>query len=327
MLKTKLLFAATALAAFGFTTPLLAEDAPLEVQIIDAMNKLFGVHPGFRANHAKGIVAEGSFKASPDAATLSKAALFSGSAIPVTIRFSDATGVPGIPDGAGGANPHGLAMKFHVPGAGDTDMVLNSLHFFPVGTGEEFRDLLLAIAASPPDSPKPTKAEQFIAAHPNVPKASATATTPASFADEEYFGVNAFVFVDKAGRKQAVRYIAQPEKVVHLAPADAAKQTPNFLVDDLPKRVAAKPVVFHIKAQLAGPADQTKDGSQPWPDTNKVVELGVLTIDKVVPNSAEAEKVLLFLPNALIEGIEPSDDAFIDLRSGAYAVSFSRRAQ
>ena len=79
--------------------------------------------------------------ASPDAAKLSKAALFSGASIPVTIRFSDATGVPNIPDGSKDANPHGLAMKFHLPDGSETDMVLNSLKFFPVGTGEDFRDL------------------------------------------------------------------------------------------------------------------------------------------------------------------------------------------
>jgi hypothetical protein len=60
----------------------------------------------------------------------------------------------------------------------------------------------------------------------------------------------------------------------------------------------------------------------PWPIDRKVVELGVLTIDKAVPNSAEAEKKLLFL---LTDGIEESDDPLIDIRNGAYALSFSRR--
>jgi catalase len=325
MSKTKLTFAVAGLMALGCTAPALAEDAPVEVQIVDVMNKLFGVHPGYRANHAKGVVAEGSFKASPDAATLSKAALFSGASIPVTIRFSDATGVPNVPDGSKNANPHGLAIKFHLPDGSETDMVLNSLKYFPVATGEDFRDLLLAIAASPPDAPKPTKIEQFVASHPAVPAATATAQTPASFAEEEYYGINAFLLVDKAGHKQAVRYIAAPEKLVHLAPADAAKQPPNFLVDELPNHLAKGPVSFHLKAQLAGPNDQTKDGSKPWADSNKVVELGVLTIDKAVADSLEAQKKLLFLPNALVDGIESSDDPLIDIRSSAYAVSFSRR--
>jgi hypothetical protein len=40
--------------------PVAAQDAALETQIVDAMNKVYGVHPGFRANHAKGVVTEGT---------------------------------------------------------------------------------------------------------------------------------------------------------------------------------------------------------------------------------------------------------------------------
>ena len=55
-----------ALVGLGLALPVvaLAQDQPLEEQLVNAMNKVFGVHPGFRANHAKGIVVEGSFKAS-----------------------------------------------------------------------------------------------------------------------------------------------------------------------------------------------------------------------------------------------------------------------
>jgi hypothetical protein len=73
-----------ALAALGFASPGLvrADDQPVETAVVDAMNKAFGVHPGFRANHAKGVVVEGSFTASPEAAALSRAILFAGSKIP-----------------------------------------------------------------------------------------------------------------------------------------------------------------------------------------------------------------------------------------------------
>jgi catalase len=302
-----------------------AEDKPIEQQLIDAMNKLFGVHPGFRANHAKGIVVTGSFKASPEAARLSRAVLFNGSPIPVTVRFSDATGIPSLPDGASAANPHGMAIKFHQPDGSDTDMVINSLKFFPVATGEDFRDLLLALAASPPNAAKPTKFEEFVASHPSVPAAIATAKTPDSFADEQYYGIDAFVLVNKAGARQAVRYQMVPERIVHLAPDDAAKRPPDFLMEELPERLKRGPVTFHLKAQLAEAGDSTKDPTVAWPEGRKVVELGVLTIDDPVPNSAEAEKTLLFLPGQLTDGIEESDDPLIDVRSGAYALSFSRR--
>jgi catalase len=326
MRKHKLL---AALAAFGTMLPaiLRADDQPIETAIVDAMNKAFGVHPGFRANHAKGVVVEGSFKASPDAAALSKASLFDGRTIPVTVRFSDSTGVPDLPDGAGAANPHGMAIKYHLPDGSDTDMVINSLKFFPVSSGEDFRDLLLALAASPPDAAKPTKLDQFVAAHPTVPAAFATASTPDSLADEEYYGIDAFVLVNKDGARQAVRYQMVPEKVVHLQATEAAGKPPNFLMDELPERLKQGPVTFHLKAQLAASGDSTKDPAKPWPDDRQVVELGVLTIDKAVADSAEAQKALLFLPGQLTDGIEASDDPLIDVRNGAYAESFSRRSQ
>ena len=304
-----------------------ADDPPVTTQTVDLANKLNGVHPGFRAFHAKGVVVEGSFKASPEAAQLSRAPLFSGQTIPVTVRFSDGNGMPNVADGSPAANPHGMAIKYHLPGGADTDMVTNSLKFFPVGTGEDFRDLLLAIIASPPDAPKPTKLEQFFASHPNAPKAFGSAATPDSYADEEYHGINAFIFVSKTGQRQAVRYLLVPEKAVHLTPEEAAKQPPDFLSDELTQRIARRPVVFHLKVQLAEPGDQTKDGSQPWPDERKVVELGVLTLNKVVPNSLEAEKKLLFVPTSLTAGIELSDDPLPSVRAAAYAVSFARRSQ
>jgi catalase len=309
--------------AFSFTTLAAADEVPLTTQIVDAFNKIYGAHPGFRANHAKGVVVEGHFKASPQAAKLSRAVLFNGSTIPVTVRFSDGGGLPTVPDAD---NPHGMAIKYHLPNGADTDMVIVSLKFFPVGSGEDFRDLLVAISESGPDAPKPTKLDQFLASHPQVAKSGATAATPASFADENYFGLDAFVFVDKAGKKQAVRYQMIPEKLVHLSAEDARKQPPDFLMDELPKRVAAKPVVFHLKAQLAEPGDQTKDPSQPWPDTRKIVDLGTLTIDRNVADSMEAQKKLLFMPTALTDGIELSDDTLPVVRAGAYAVSFSRRS-
>jgi len=316
-----------ALAVLALTVPaqLHADDVPVETKLVDVMNKVFGQHPGFRANHAKGIVVEGSFTAAPEAATLSKAALFAGQPIPVTVRFSDATGLPDVPDGSPLAIPQGMSIKYRLPDGSETDMVLNALKFFPVSTGEEFLELLTAIADSPPDAPKPTKIEQFVAAHPNVAAASASTATPDSYADQEYYGINAFVFVNAAGARQAVRYQMLPEKTVHLAAADAAALAPDFLAADLTERLKLGPVTFHLKAQLAAPEDDLVDPAKPWPADRKVVELGALTIDKAVADSAEAQKALLFLPGQVTDGIEPSDDPMISIRDGAYAESFSRR--
>jgi catalase len=325
MARTKLGLLAAAGAVLAASFPALAEETDVATQLVDVMNKIFGVYPGFRAQHAKGVVVEGSFTATPAAAALSTAALFTGAKIPVTARFSDNTGIPQVPDGIADANPHGMAIKYHLPDGSDTDMVTNSLHFFPVATGEDFLALLTAISQSPKDAPHPTPLEQFVATHPSVPAAFGSAHTPDSFAHEKYFGINAFVFVNKAGVRLAVRYQIVPEKTVYLDPRDAAMKAPDFLVDDLANRLKSGPVVFHLKAQLAGKDDQTSDGSKPWPDDRKVVDLGVLNLEKAVPDSADAQKTLLFLPTTLTDGIEASDDPVIDTRGAAYAVSFSRR--
>jgi catalase len=51
----------------------------------------------------------------------------------------------------------------------------------------------------------------------------------------------------------------------------------------------------------------------------------VLTLDKPVADSLEAQKKLLFLPTRLTDGIELSDDRLPIIRAEAYALSFARR--
>jgi catalase len=305
-----------------------AQEASVAEQIVNAMNKLFGQHPGIRANHAKGVVVEGTFTPSRDASALSKAVLFEGKTIPVTARFSDSTGIPDIADGSADANPHGMAVKFHLPDGSDVDIVENSLPFFPVATGEEFRDLLQAIAESGPEASKPTKLDSFMASHPAAPRAVGAVQTPVSFAREIYNGVDAFVFVNAAGKRQPFRFqVAPVDGAAHLSRADAEKQKPDFLVDELPARLANGPVRFRLLAQLAEPGDQTKDPTQPWPAERKMADLGTITLTKAAADNVAAQKALLLLPGNLTDGIEVSDDPLVDVRNQAYALSFSRRSQ
>ena len=308
--------------------PARAQDASTAEQTVDVMNTLFGKHAGFRANHAKGVVVDGSFVPSAEGAKLSKASLFKGPAVPVTVRFSDATGVPTIPDGAADANPHGMAMKFKLADGAEMDVVTNQLKFFPVATGEDFRDLLTAVSKSGPDAARPTPLETFVAAHPAVPKALGSAGTPSSLARSTHHGVNAFVFVAEDGRKQPFRFRLVPvagEEI--LSAEDAAKRPPNYLMEEIAARLAKEPVAFKVMAQLAEPADPTGDATKPWPEERSLVDLGTLTLTKAVADSAAAEKALLFMPNNLTDGIEVSDDPLIDARVQAYAVSFGRRSQ
>ena len=320
--------AAFATLALAVQSPAWADEAPVPERIVDTMNQLFGRHAGFRANHAKGIVAEGSFMPSGKGTDLTSAALLRQGELPVVVRFSDATGVPTIADGAPNANPHGMAVRFTLPDGSAMDIVANSLAFFPVATGEDFLGLLQAAAASGPGVAKPTPVEQFRAAHPTVAPALATARTPSSFTRETYNGVNAFVFVAEDGSRRAFRFRIEPEAgAEHLAPEEAAKRPADYLVGELGPQLAKEPAHFRLLAQLAAPGDPTNDATKPWPAERETVDLGTITLTGVVADSLAAEKELLFLPTNLIDGIEPSDDPLIQVRTDAYAVSFARRSE
>jgi catalase len=100
----------------------------------------------------------------------------------------------------------------------------------------------------------------------------------------------------------------------------------DYLTAEIRDRVRRGPVKFKLLAQVAEPSDKIDDPTIVWPDTRKKVELGTLTITKAVADSAAAEKKLLFVPGALVPGIEAADP-MIAARSAAYIVSLSRRAQ
>jgi catalase len=161
-----------------------------------------------------------------------------------------------------------------------------------------------------------------------VPKAFGSVATPSSFARERYNGVNAFVFVNAAGARQPFRFAFLPVAGTdHLAPADAAKMAPDFLVNELPQRLAKEPVSFRVMAQLANPGDQTKDSSQPWRSDRKMADMGTITLKRAVADNDQAQRDLRYLPNRLAPGIEVSDDPMIDSRVRAYVISFGRRAR
>ena len=80
--------------------PAAAVSQPAPQQMVDALYSAFGDHHS-RAVHAKGVMAVGTFEPSAEAAGISKASLFSGRPLPVLVRFSDFTGIPGFPTTSG----------------------------------------------------------------------------------------------------------------------------------------------------------------------------------------------------------------------------------
>ena len=324
---------ATLTAALAIPASVIAQEAPasqksLAEQLVDAFNGVFGVHPGMRANHPKGVVLEGTFTPAASAASVSKAAHLQQkkAPIPVTVRFSAGSGQPTVPDT--NQMPRGMAVKFSLPDGSKTDLVVLSFNGFPVATAEEFRDFLLAIAASGPDAPKPTAIEKFLAAHPTAKNfVESPKPQPVSYATLPYFGINAFKFTNAKGAVTFGRYQLRPVAGEHyLTQEQLATMEPDYLSTEIRERVRRGPAKFTLLLQVAEKDDKIDDPSIAWPDSRKQIELGTITITKAVADSHTAEKKLLFMPGALVPGIEAADP-MIAARSASYVVSLSRRAQ
>src|SRR5436305_14195289 len=86
----------------------------LSEEILKQLEAMFGPHPEFRPVHAKGILLTGTFTPSSAAVSLTRAQHAVQASTPVTVRFSDGTGVPLIPDNDPHADPRGMAIRFNL---------------------------------------------------------------------------------------------------------------------------------------------------------------------------------------------------------------------
>jgi catalase len=298
---------------------------PTGRQMTQALYSAFGDNHS-RAVHAKGVLASGYFTPSPEATSLTKAVLFTGGRKPVLARFSNFTGIPTIPDTVGDANPRGMALKFDLPDGATSDVVTHSFNGFPTKTSEEFRELLLAIGQSGPGAVKPTALDTFLDGHP-VAKTFLTTQKPAprSYTSLDYFGVNAFAFTNAKGKKIFVRYRFVPVAgEAFLSPQALAAMGPDYLQQELPRQLAKGPVAFTWYAQIAEAGDAIDNPSVAWPETRRLVKLGVITLDHVTPGADKVDQATMFTPLNVPSGIEPADP-MLGVRKAAYPLSFGHR--
>ena len=104
----------------------MTRSSSLQTILLAQLDAIFGLHPGFRPAHAKGAMLSGTFAPSPEARSLTRAPHVTRESTPVTVRFSDGTGLPLIPDNLPDANPRGLAIRFHLADRVHTDIVSHS---------------------------------------------------------------------------------------------------------------------------------------------------------------------------------------------------------
>ena len=299
----------------------------LSNELIQEFDAIFGVHPGFRPAHAKGAMFTGTFTPSGGAASLTRAPHFTRPSTPVTVRFSNSTGVPVIPDNDPNADPRGLAIRFNLAEHVHTDIVSHSTDGFPTRTGQEFLEFLRALASSDLSNIPASPFGAFLASHPAaLAFVQAPKPAPVSFASETYFGVIAYRFTNGDGQSRFGRYRIIPEAGnAHLDAAAVAAKGPNYLFEEIAERVGQAPVKYKILVQLANDGDVVDDATIHWPEDRTLHELGTLELTAPVKDNDHEQKHIIFDPIPRVDGIEPSDDPLLELRAAVYLISGRRR--
>jgi catalase len=276
--------------------------------------------------HAKGILLNGTFTPSSGAASLTRAPHMNRET-PVTVRFSDGTGVPMVPDNDPNADPRGFGVRFHLAERVHTDIIAHSTDAFPVKTGPEFLEFFRALASSDPSQLSGSPLEAFLGRHPAAlafvqkPKPA-----PSSFARESFFAIMAVRFTNKDGKSRYGRYRILPEAGNdHLTAAAAAAKGANYLFNELTERLAKGPIKFKIVAQLANDGDIVNDATLHWPEDRTLLDLGTIALTTTVANDAQEQQQTIFDPIPRVDGIDPSDDPLFELRAALYLISGRRR--
>ncbi len=318
---------AAIVGAFAYTGGWFSPNLLTPARFVDGFERVNGIHPGFRRNHAKGLCISGYFDSNGNGVRLSRASLFQPGRVAVIGRFSLAGGQPYVSDGP--AAVRGMGLRFEPRSGEEWRTAMIDLPVFAVRTPEGFYDQLLASKVDPATGkPDPAKMSAFLAAHPETVRAIAIIKAKpfsSGFADATFNGLNAFRFANADGISTPVRWSMVPVDAF-AAEDPAAAQNKNYLFDALIARVQHGPVQWHLIVTVGQPGDPTEDATLPWPDTREHVDVGTLTIDNVEDEAHGRCRDINFDPLVLPWGIAPSDDPLLSARSAVYSQSFTRRA-
>ena len=306
----------------------MAAGESLAERLVAAINSVHGEHPGFRAAHARGICASGSFTASAEARTLCRAEHMQGQPVRVTVRFSNGSGAPERPDYA--RDGRGMAVKFDLSGGTAADMVGITLGQFFVRTPEDFIEFQQVLQADPATGqPDLGRIDGFLQLHPETRAAVESdfnQPLPASYLTTAYNGIHSFRVTNAAGDSRWIRYRWEPDAGVAFIEREAARERGRgYLQDDLRERLAGGTASFTLRFFLAAEGDPIDDATAAWPPDRESVVMGRLVLTEIVADQEGGCEARVFDPTVVTDGIECSDDPILHARSQAYTLSLARR--
>ena len=290
---------------------------------MEGFRRVYGLHPGFRKNHAKGVAVTGHFDSNGNGRELSRAAVFGPGRTPVIGRFSLPGGNPMLADTPEGARGLGLAFAF--PDGTQWRTAMLNTAVFPDNSPQGFYDRLIASKPDPATGkPDPAAMSAFEEAHPESAAAMAVNKQhppTLGFADSTYNGFITFFFVNDAGVRTPVRWAFVPLQ----AALPARPGTTNSLFDALVRQMRDGPLQWRLVLTIGQPGDPVVDATLLWPSDRRTVDAGVLTLTGIETEGAGNARDVNFDPLVLPDGIEPSDDPLLSARSAVYGASYRAR--
>ena len=300
--------------------------AATPASIVDALKAVAGDPPKVRASFAKGRCVHGTYIPSSRAKEITRSRSFTQPSR-VLARFS-----------VGGGNPHAMdtdklvlrGFSFRIGSNGHRSDILTQSA--PVHFARTLEQMLAFLKARTPGTegrPDIEKINAFSAAHPETLHQAnyiAAHQLPGTFAGTTYWGVHAFPATNSIGETRFIKFkIAPVGGDVTLTEDDATTKSPDFLHDQLERRVATGDIRFSVLSVLDRPGDPTMDVTIRWPDedSREAVRLGTIVITGLEPN--ETCDASIFDPANLAEGIGHPPDKIFAARSSAYAISLAKR--
>ena len=314
--------------AFAYAGGWLTPNRLTPTRMVAALSDRGGNPLGHRRNHSKGTCFTGVFEANGAASQYSVAPMLVAGRYPVIGRFAIAVGNPDASDIMGRVKS--MAVRIVSPDGQEWRSGMNNIPIFVVSNPRDFYELTLAQDIDPATGkPDPDAMKRFFATHPeSAPFVEWSQTAPwtASWADQAYNSLDAFRFIDASGASHLVRWGMEPTiSAIPVPHAALAAMGPNFLEQDLFRRLADGPLTWHLMVTFAEPGDPSNDATKAWPPDRKRVDVGTLIVQKAEAEADGPCRDFNYDPTILPNGIAVSDDPLLAARSATYAKSFDLR--
>lgn len=314
----------------GERGPVLLQD----VQFIEKMAHFDRERIPERVVHAKGSGAFGTFRPYRSMSEYTSAAFLCDPNVSTRflIRFSTVIGSKGSPDTD--RDPRGFAVKFYTS-EGNYDVVGLSLPVFFIRDALKFPDFIHSQKPDPCTniknfghvwdffslSPESLHQLMWLYSDRGIVK---------DFARMDGFGVNTFVWVNKAGKRLFVKYHflgQEPRDIIDRREGKRlAGLDPDIAVRRLHARLASgNPIRYEFCVQLMDPAIagtlpfDPLDDTKIWPeDQFPLMKVGMLTVNENPKNFFTDIEQAAFCPANIVPGIEFSADKMLQGRTFSY---------